>query len=44
MWCGMDGTKGERGKEARDEVREISNGCGDSSKDVLRVNWFRSEF
>lgn len=40
----MDGTKGEWGKEARDEVREIVSGCSGRGKDGLELKCFRSEF
>ena len=38
----MDGTKGERGKEARDEIGEIVSGCSGRGKDGLEVKCFSS--
>lgn len=37
---GTEGAKGKWGKEATDEIREISSDCGGSGKDVLEVNFF----
>lgn len=34
------GAKGKWGKEATDDIREISSDCGGSGKDVLEINFF----